>query len=337
MRKYIIIFIFLLFFVYPVSSQDNCSIKNNCFEPNNNVYNSAKINSGQYNNLCLIGDESDFYSIYLDRGDYLNISIVSNNDSSNLSITNFDIQLYSSNILQIGSSSSLYGEKSVGFIVPRSDIYYIEVFSYQKNDSISYNMDVNITSQNVGEYLYEDFEDSFLSGWSIRSNVEIIDNKREIGFSSFSPIDGKAVKMGPVTSYTVETLLKKETGIDNSQKFVLYIAGKPTRDVFIPKKYDINLKISINRQEILNFYPNGKIYGQNIYLDSYRIDSWNSIQIIYEKTGNDTATYRYKINGKKLEKQNITPYPNISSFSLSSGRYKAYFDEVSIIEINKNN
>lgn len=336
MRKYIIISIFLLFFVYPVSSQDTCGIKNDFFEPNNNVYNSAKINSGQYNNLFLIGNESDFYSIYLDRGDYLNTSIVSNN-SSNRSITNYDIQLYSSNILQIGSSPSLYGEKSIGFIAPRSDIYYIEVFSYQENSSISYNMNVNITNQDIGEYLYEDFEDNFLSGWSIRSNVEIIDNKREIGFPSFSPIDGKAVKMGPVASYTVETLLKKEIYIDNPQKFVLYIAVKPTRDVFIPKKYDKNSKISINRQEILNFHPNGKIYGQNIYLGSYRIDSWNSIQIIYEKTGNNTATYKYKINGKKLGKQKITPYPNISSFSLSSGRYKAYFDEVSIIEINKNN
>lgn len=89
-------------------------------------------------------------------------------------------------------------------------------------------------------------------------------------------------------------------------------------------------------RSLMFFYPNGQVGG----LGSYNVNAWNDFTVIYDNSGSSEVEVTYFINGE--DRGTVTSpkrsYENqLNYFSLHSGEFVVYFDDILIETYDPNN
>jgi len=147
-------------------------------EENDDFWSSSYIDSNYYPGLKIVGFDEDWFHIYLNQGDNININIFFNHFDGNLEIELFD----PSNTHRIGSYS-VDNDEFISFTVDVSGDWRIRVYHATGNSNVDYDLDVWIygTTPTGDDWMEEN--DSFFSACVVvpnyYSNLIVIGNDED--------------------------------------------------------------------------------------------------------------------------------------------------------------
>ncbi|NVM38500.1 MAG: PPC domain-containing protein, partial [Candidatus Lokiarchaeota archaeon] len=130
------------------------------YEENDDFWNSRWVNPNFYPNLKIIDYDEDWFHIYLNSGDTIDVSIFFNHDDGNLELELFDPD-YNYTIGSYSSNSSNYEEKFL-YTAGVSGDWRIRVYRISGSIDVSYDLDIWL---NVGDDWMEENDEYWGAHW----------------------------------------------------------------------------------------------------------------------------------------------------------------------------
>ncbi len=133
-------------------------------EENDGYYNATSIDPNYYGDLKIIESDEDWFGVYLDVGDFIDVNIYFNHSEGNL-----ELELYDPSIPTIprAVSDSIFNFEYLAFTSDVSGDWRIRVYHYDGNTNVSYDLDLWVTpiSTTIGDDWAEENDGYYNATW----------------------------------------------------------------------------------------------------------------------------------------------------------------------------